>query len=244
VYPKREEVQLKRSWWREEKEARNRGWLRNQLERGWIMDRWVVTIVECVDCGSEGKWEEIDQEQGHLLVESFRNNRCLGCQENWEAGQWEVSRGNVTQVQCVECRKTDAVPGKLSMEEICHLKCAQCVDKEEQKAREVVQPREVKVQPKGEVKVERDVRRTVKIITEVWMKVGIEKLDNHKGVIVKALLDSGATRVFADQKFVEKYGFKMQKLYRPVNVKNVDGTKNSGEMITYEIEMNIFLRDM
>jgi len=43
---------------------------------------------------------------------------------------------------------------------------------------------------------------------------------------------------------VEKHGFKMQKLDRPVNVKNVDGTKNSGGMITYEIEVNIFLRDM
>ena len=43
------------------------------------------------------------------------------------------------------------------------------------------------MQPKEEVKAERDVRRTVKMITEVWMKVGIEKLDNHKEVTVKAL---------------------------------------------------------
>jgi len=46
------------------------------------MDRWVMTIVECVDCGSEGKWEEIDQGQEHLLVEFFRDNRCLGCITN------------------------------------------------------------------------------------------------------------------------------------------------------------------
>jgi len=118
----------------------------------------------------------------------------------------------------------------------------QYMDKEERKAREVAQPREIKVQPKKEVKIERDVRRTVKMITEVWMKVGIEKLDNHKGVTVKALLDSGVTGLFADQKFVEKHGFKMQKLDRPVNVKNVDGTKNSGGMITHEIEVNIFFK--
>ena len=74
------------------------------------------------------------------------------------------------------------------------------------------------------------------------MKVGIEKLDNHKGVTVKALLDSGATGLFADRKFVEKHGFKMQKLDRPVNVKNVDRTKNSGGMITHEIEVNIFFK--
>jgi len=103
-------------------------------------------------------------------------------------------------------------------------------------------PREVKAQPKGEEKIERDVRRTVKMIMEVWMKVGIEKLNSHEGVTVKALLDSGATGLFADQKFVEKHGFKMQKLDRPLNVKNVDGTKNSGGMITHEIEVNIFFK--
>ena len=149
----------------------------------------------------------------------------------------------MTQVQCVGCGKTDAVPGRLSMEEICHMKCTQYVYKEKQKTREVAQPREVNVQPKEEVKVERDVRRTVKMIMEVWMKVEIEKLDSHEGVTVKALLDSRATELFADKKFVEKHSFKMQKLERPVNIRNVDGTKNSGETITHEIEVNIFFKE-
>ena len=32
--PEREEAQLKRSWWREEEETRNWGWLRKRLEIG------------------------------------------------------------------------------------------------------------------------------------------------------------------------------------------------------------------
>jgi len=32
----------------------------------------------------------------------------------------------------------------------------------------------------------------------------VEKIDTHKGVSVKALLDSGATGLFADKKFVKK----------------------------------------
>jgi len=36
------------------------------------------------------------------------------------------------------------------------------------------------------------------------MQVGVEKIDTHKGVSVKALLDSGATGLFADKKFVKK----------------------------------------
>ena len=59
---------------------------------------------------------------------------------------------------------------------------------------------------------ERDMRRTLKPLREVWLEVGIEKLDNHEGVTVKALLDSGATGIFMDKKFVEEHGFRLEKL--------------------------------
>ena len=89
---------------------------------------------------------------------------------------------------------------------------------------------------------ERDARRTLKPLREVWLEVGIEKLDNHEGVTVKALLDSGATGIFVDKKFVEEYGFKLEKLDRPTEVKNVNGTSNSGGNITHELEYNVFYR--
>jgi len=59
---------------------------------------------------------------------------------------------------------------------------------------------------------ERDVRRTLKPLREVWLEIGIEKLDNHEGVTVKALLDSGATGIFIDKKFVKENGFRLEKL--------------------------------
>ena len=82
------------------------------------------------------------------------------------------------------------------MDQISSMKCAQCMEKQKQKTAEAVQPRKIKT--REEVKVERNMRRMVKMITEVWMKVRIEKLNNHEGVTVKALLDSGATGLFAD----------------------------------------------
>ena len=70
--------------------------------------------------------------------------------------------------------------------------------------------------------------------------MGLEKIDSHEGVSVKALLDSGATGMFADKKFVEKNGFKLEKLDRLVRIRNVDGTGNSGGLVTYEIEVNVY----
>jgi len=68
----------------------------------------------------------------------------------------------------------------------------------------------------------------------------LEKVDNYEGVLVKALLDSGATGMFTDKKFIEKNGFKLEKLNRPVRIRNVNGTGNSGGLVMYEIEVNMY----
>ena len=74
------------------------------------------------------------------------------------------------------------------------------------------------------------------------MNIRIEKLDTHEGVMVKALLDSGATGMFMDKKMAVKYGFRLQKLERLVVVRNVDGTNNSGGAITYQVEVNVYYK--
>jgi len=80
------------------------------------------------------------------------------------------------------------------------------------------------------------------MLKEVWLDIGIEKTDTHKGVTIKVLLDSGVTEIFIDRKTAAKHGFRLQKLERPVRVKNVDGTYNSGEAITYEMEVNMYYK--
>jgi len=52
----------------------------------------------------------------------------------------------------------------------------------------------------------RDVQRILRPLREVWMKVGLEKLENHKGIAVKALLDSRATGLFIYGKINEFKG--------------------------------------
>jgi len=49
-------------------------------------------------------------------------------------------------------------------------------------------------------------------LREVWLKVRLEKLESHEGVVVKALLDSSTTGLFMDTTFIKEKGFKMKKL--------------------------------
>jgi len=44
------------------------------------------------------------------------------------------------------------------------------------------------------------------------MRVGLENIDMHEGMIVKALLDSRATGLFIDKEFAEEQGFRIEKL--------------------------------
>jgi len=47
------------------------------------------------------------------------------------------------------------------------------------------------------------------MLREVWMSIGVEKLDTYEGVTVKALLDSSATRMFIDKRMAARHGFKL-----------------------------------
>ena len=88
----------------------------------------------------------------------------------------------------------------------------------------------------------KEVRRTFKMLREVWLNIGVEKINTHEGVMIKALLDSGATGMFMDKQTAARHGFKLQKLERLLMVKNVDRTVNSGGAITHQVECNVFYK--
>jgi len=89
---------------------------------------------------------------------------------------------------------------------------------------------------------QKEVRRTFKMLREVWLNIGVEKINTHKGVMIKALLDSGAMGMFMDRQTVARHGFKLQKLDRLLAVKNIDGTNNSRGAITHQVECNVFFK--
>jgi len=89
---------------------------------------------------------------------------------------------------------------------------------------------------------EREVRQTLKPLREVWLNIRLERVDTHKGVSVKALLDSRATGLFISKKLVERQGFKLERLAKPIKVRNVNGSDNQGGSITHEVEVNLYYR--
>jgi hypothetical protein len=69
------------------------------------------------------------------------------------------------------------------------------------------------------------------------LKVGLMTMDTHSTITVQALLDSGATGLFIDRRFIHNNRLKTRVLPFPIKVYNVDGTLNQGRSITEEITL-------
>ena len=79
-----------------------------------------------------------------------------------------------------------------------------------------------------------------KPLREVIVKIGLERIDTQEGVTVEALLDSGATGLVMSSEFARKQGFKLKKLERLMQVRNVDGLFNKEGPIENTVEVNIY----
>jgi len=78
------------------------------------------------------------------------------------------------------------------------------------------------------------------MLREITVKIGLERIDMQKEIMVEALLDSGATGLVMSSEFAKKHRFKFKKLERPMNMRNVDGSLNKKGPIEYTVEVNIY----
>jgi len=186
------------------------------LELGWMTEEVVVSYLTC-KCGE--KRSHVEDNQGQRVIPFWK----------WKELSWCGCKGKKVEGGAPTERKSAA---------------------KEEKA---VWPREAKAQQSGARSGEpegaareggsrKEVRRTFKMLREVWLNIGVEKIDTHEGVMIKALLDSGTTGMFMDRQTAARHGFKLQKLERPLMVKNVDGTVNSRGAITHQVECNMFYK--
>ena len=75
---------------------------------------------------------------------------------------------------------------------------------------------------------------------KVTVKIGLERINMQERITVEVLLDSGATGLVMSSEFAKKQGFKLKKLERPMNVRNVDGSLNKEGPIENTVEVNIY----
>ena len=80
------------------------------------------------------------------------------------------------------------------------------------------------------------------MLKKIWLNIGVEKVNIHKGIIIKVLLNSSIAGIFINRKTAAKYRFRLQKLKRPVIVRNVDDINNSAGAIIYQVEVNIYYK--
>ena len=79
-----------------------------------------------------------------------------------------------------------------------------------------------------------------KTLREVTMKIGLERINMQEGITVEALLNSGATGLVMNSEFTKKQDFKLKKLERPMNMRNIDGSLNKEGPIENTVEVNIY----
>jgi len=81
----------------------------------------------------------------------------------------------------------------------------------------------------------------MQVSVELWPN---EVCDNtYEGVSVRALLNSGATGLFMSKRLAEKQDFKLEKLARPIKVRNVDVSNNKGGLVIHEMEVNMYYKE-
>jgi hypothetical protein len=71
------------------------------------------------------------------------------------------------------------------------------------------------------------------------IKVPFSLQTRYKRVNRKALLNSGATKNFIHPQAVRQLKLRKEKLARPRNIRNVDGTTNKGGRIEHTVTLNI-----
>ena len=82
-----------------------------------------------------------------------------------------------------------------------------------------------------------------KLLREVTVKIGLkQEEEEEEGIIMEALLDSGATGLVMSEEFARRHKFKRTKLERPVYVRNIDSMLNYVGPIVDTVEVEIFFK--
>ena len=134
-------------------------------------------------------------------------------QETQNWREKETKREEMIRVQYIKCKKKDTIEERILEQEKRKILCS-------------------------EYQTEKK-----KLLREVWLNIGVKKVNIYGDITVKALLDSGVIEIFINKKIAIKHRFKLQKLKKLVLVRNVNSINNSRRAIIYQVKVNVYYKD-
>ena len=228
-------------------------------------DKWME------ECGKRNKKEREEKEEQKRVDEEWRSiekirikeerkaEREWRCQEIREARREENRRRVMEKRRCFGCggfghmasycRNREVEEPTLVFSNRFEVLKVRVMQKGEGSSKEVIKDRreilrEEKAKREMEekkTKIEKKEKKE-KLLQEVIVKIGLKQEEEEEGVVIEALLDSGATGLVMSKEFARKHKFRRTKLERPVYVKNVDSTLNYAESIVDMVEVEIFFK--
>ena len=92
------------------------------------------------------------------------------------------------------------------------------------------------------MKVEKKEKKE-KVLREVTVKIGLKQEEEEEGIVTKALLNNGVTKLVMSDEFARKYKFRRTKLERLIYVRNVDRTLNYVGLIIDTMKVEIYFEE-
>ena len=77
----------------------------------------------------------------------------------------------------------------------------------------------------------------------ITIPVTLYKTENGKIAETTALVDSGATICCINLYFVRRMKWPLQRLRKPIEAQNANGTSNKGGMIQYQVDLNLRIEE-
>ena len=78
-----------------------------------------------------------------------------------------------------------------------------------------------------------------KLLREITVKIGLERIDIQKKVTVEMLLNSSVIKLVMSSEFTRKQEFKLKKIKRLIYIRNLDRMFNKERLIENTVEVNI-----
>jgi len=167
-------------------------------ELGWHGQGAIIMYLKCPRCGKEGCYAEDNRGQGVLSYWKREKISWCGCRGGKEQSGVRArdSRGAAREERAAWPKEAKAQQSGARSREL----------ESAAKGKESGMPTERKSAAR-ERGSQPEVRRIFKMLREVWLNIGVEKIDMHKGIVIKVLLDSGTMGMFMDRQMAARHGF-------------------------------------